>query len=107
MANQNSEIHCNADQVLKILKPKWTIEILVQILQNNTHFGTLMRSIPDINPRSLAIRLRFLERQGILIKIKKDVNPPQFTYQLTKKGENMRPIFNAMNEWFNEYSYSK
>lgn len=107
MANQNVEIHCNADEVLQILKPKWTVDILVQILQNNDHFGTLMRAIPNINPRSLAIRLSYLERQGILIKIKKDVNPPQFTYRLTKKGENMRPIFSAMNEWFDEYAYSE
>ena len=102
MIEETVEVHCNAYQVLKILKPKWTTDILVQILQNNTHFGTLLRSLPDINPRSLAIRLRFLEEQGILIRTKKNVNPPQLTYQLTKKGENMRPIFNAMNQWFDE-----
>ncbi|CCF25392.1 winged helix-turn-helix transcriptional regulator [Leuconostoc citreum] len=71
MSKETVEVHCNAYQVLKILKPKWTTDILVQILQNNTHFGTLLRSLPDINPRSLAIRLRFLEEQGILIRTKK------------------------------------
>lgn len=85
MIGKTVKIYCNAYEVLKILKPKWTTEILVQILQHNTHFGTLLRSLPDINPRSLAIRLRFLEEQGILIRTKKNVNPPQFTYQLTKK----------------------
>ncbi|WP_294975603.1 helix-turn-helix domain-containing protein [uncultured Leuconostoc sp.] len=102
MLEEKKEVHCNAYEVLNILKPKWTTDILVQILANNIHFGTLLRSLPNINPRSLAIRLRFLEENGILVRKQQEANPPQFTYQLTQKGENLRPIFTAMNTWFEE-----
>ena len=48
---------CPARRVLNLLKGKFTLEILSEIIDGNTHYGSLLRSVEGINPRILAQRL--------------------------------------------------
>lgn len=44
---------CPARRVLNLLKGKFTLEILSEIIDGNIHYGSLLRSVEGINPRIL------------------------------------------------------
>ena len=58
-------LNCHANETLQIFKGKFAIDILAQILCGNLHYGTLLRDIPEINPRILSQRLHDFEHNGI------------------------------------------
>ena len=42
---------CPARRVLNLLKGKFTLEILSEIIDGNIHYSSLLRSVEGINPR--------------------------------------------------------
>lgn len=104
ITNQNKhEVVCPARTVIDLLKGKYTIEVLSEIINGSTHYGELLRSINGINPRILAKRLRELEQAGVLIRTVIPLNPPQVTYELSEKGIALKKITNEMNNWHAQY----
>lgn len=90
---------CPARNVLNLLKGKYTLEILSEIIDGNIHYGTLLRSVEGINPRILAQRLRDFEQQGILLRKVLPTSPPQVEYKMTNKGIALRSIVDEMKKW--------
>lgn len=90
---------CPARKVLDILKGKFTIEILSEIINGNLHYGVLLRNVDGINPRILAQRLHDFERFGILSRKVLPTNPPQVEYRMTEKGNALRKIVEEMKNW--------
>ena len=94
---------CPARSVLNLLKGKYTLEILSEIIDGNIHYGTLLRSIEGINPRILAQRLRDFEQEGILSRKVLPTSPPQVEYKMTNKGIALRSIIDEMKKWEKTY----
>ena len=97
----NGEIICPATAFMRLFKAKWTVQILYQIMIGNNHYGKLLRSIPKINPRSLAIQLKHLEALHIIKKNTISEKPLQIAYSLTEDGEQLKEIFFDMRNWYN------
>ncbi|MBU5271850.1 helix-turn-helix domain-containing protein [Staphylococcus caprae] len=96
-------IQCPARGVLNLLKGKFTIEILNEIMKGNIHYGGLLREILNVNPRILSLRLRTFEKEGILKRKVLNTSPPQVEYHLTKKGYDLIPIIEEMKIWAEKY----
>ena len=90
---------CPARKVLNLLKGKFTLEILSEIVDGILHYGTLLRSVEGINPRILAQRLHDFEREGILSRKVLPTSPPQVEYTLTEKGLALKSIVEEMKKW--------
>ncbi|MDR0300403.1 MAG: helix-turn-helix transcriptional regulator [Streptococcaceae bacterium] len=90
---------CPARKVITVLKGKYTLEILSEIIDGNLHYGSLMRSIKGINPRILAQRLHEFECIGVLSRKVLPTNPPQVEYRMTEKGMALRKIVEEMKNW--------
>ncbi|MEY8585353.1 MULTISPECIES: winged helix-turn-helix transcriptional regulator [Ligilactobacillus] len=95
--------NCPAREVLNLLKGKFTLEILSEIMEGNMHYGTLLRSVEGINPRILAHRLREFEQEGILLRKVLPTNPPQVEYTITEKGLALSKVVTAMKKWYQIY----
>ena len=95
---------CPARRVLNLLKGKFTLEILSEIIDGNIHYGSLLRSVEGINPRILAQRLHDFEQEGILSRKVLPTSPPQVEYKMTKKGIALRSIVEEMKKWEQTYS---
>lgn len=95
--------NCPAREVLNLLKGKFTLEILSEIMEGNMHYGTLLRSVEGINPRILAHRLREFEQEGILLRKVLPTNPPQVEYIITEKGLALSKVVTAMKKWYQIY----
>lgn len=79
-----------------ILGAKWTALLIYDLAAGTRRFRELEHSCAGISSRTLAERLRALERAGIVRRHSYPESPPRVEYELTDKGRDLRPIIDAM-----------
>lgn len=90
---------CPVTQTLNIIGGKWKPIILSRIRMGINRFGLMQRSIPTISKQMLTAQLRELEDDKLITrKIFAEV-PPRVEYTITKRGEEVFPILEAMAKW--------
>ena len=62
-------------------------------------FCELERSLDGISPRTLSLRLRALEEQGIVARHTYPEVPPRVEYALTDKGRALVPLIEDMRAY--------
>ncbi|TFG03396.1 MAG: transcriptional regulator [Promethearchaeota archaeon] len=73
---------------IEFINKKWIIEIIWELeTYKGSNFNELKRSIKGISSRALSIRLKELEKQGIISRTVQDSRPPKVFYQLSEKGK--------------------
>jgi len=100
MADNSS---CPVCQTANIVCGKWTILILRDLAESRSRFCTLERSLEGISPRTLSLRLRALEEEGIVARHTYPEVPPRVEYALTAKGRALVPIIEAMRHYGSEW----
>ncbi len=65
----------------------------------NQRFCELERSLEGISPRTLSLRLRALEEQGIVERRTYPEVPPRVEYALTDKGKALVPLIEDMRSY--------
>ncbi|RAS80913.1 winged helix-turn-helix transcriptional regulator [Priestia endophytica] len=94
---------CPIEKTMSVIGGKWTFLILRELFTEPKRFGELQKTLKNVSPRTLSLRLKELEHEGIISrKIYAEI-PPHVEYSLTYKGEALRPIFEAMKEWGNTW----
>jgi DNA-binding HxlR family transcriptional regulator len=93
---------CAVSKTLKIVGSKWTMLLLHNIFEGKKRFGELQRSLPGISPKTLTIRLKELERDGIISKKVFAEVPLHVEYSLTEKGKSLRGVFRSLENWGNK-----
>jgi DNA-binding HxlR family transcriptional regulator len=82
---------------------KWTILVIRDLAAGRSRFCELERSLQGISPRTLSLRLRALEEEGILERTTYPEVPPRVEYRLTEKGEALLPIIEDMRRYGREW----
>jgi DNA-binding HxlR family transcriptional regulator len=82
---------------------KWTLLIIRDLAEGRSRFCELERSLAGISPRTLSLRLRALEDEGILERQTFPEVPPRVEYGLTEKGRALIPIVEAMRTYGNSW----
>lgn len=91
--------HHGSQRTLGIIADKWTMALLHHLAQGRNRFGALQRSMKGISSKTLALRLRRLETDGVITrKIYAEV-PLHTEYRLTAKGRSLQKVIRAMDEW--------
>lgn len=90
---------CGVSKTLKIIGSKWSMHILHNLFSGTKRFSELHRALNGISPKTLSIRLKELEKEGILKKKIYRQIPLKVEYKLTPKGESLKKIFDKMREW--------
>jgi|SRR5690242_18459443 DNA-binding HxlR family transcriptional regulator len=78
---------------------KWTILVIRDLAGGRSRFCELERSLTGISPRTLSLRLRALEEEGIVVRRTFPEVPPRVEYKLTPKGEALVPLIEAMRSY--------
>jgi DNA-binding HxlR family transcriptional regulator len=90
---------CPLEHTINLIAGKWTLLILRDLLVGTKRFSQLRASLSGISPKTLTEKLRLLEQEGIVErKIYPEV-PPRVEYSLTRRGQMLGPVFEAMREW--------
>jgi DNA-binding HxlR family transcriptional regulator len=94
---------CPINLVHKILSGKWTILILWYLSSKPLRFSDLRRKLPDVTQKMLTQQLRSLETHNIVYREVYPVVPPRVEYGLTKTGEKLIPVLEAMYSYGIDY----
>src|SRR5882762_6480215 len=90
---------CPVCQTADIICGKWTLLIVRDLAEGRSRFCELERSLRGISPRTLSIRLRALEEEGVVERQTFPEVPPRVEYALTAKGRALAPIIDDMRKW--------
>ncbi len=83
----------------EIVCSKWTLLLVRDLSEGHSRFCELERSLAGISPRTLSLRLRALEEEGIVERQTFGEVPPRVEYALTEKGRALLPIIDDMRAY--------
>ena len=89
---------CPMDALLRLLMGPWTTYILWLLYSNKVlRFGQLKRFMPDVSAKVLTERLRMLETADLVHRDYHPSIPPQVSYSLTEKGQDLQNVLEGLN----------
>ena len=95
---------CPIDNTFKIVGKKFTIHILRNMMfLNQTRFIQFLESVEGINPKTLSVRLREMEKNNLIKRKVYPDTPVRVEYTITEKGEALKPIITQMAEFSMKY----
>ena len=94
---------CPVCRTADIVCGKWTLLLVRDLAEGRSRFCELERSLNGISPRTLSLRLRALEEEGIFERQTYAEVPPRVEYALTEKGEALIPIIESMRSYGREW----
>jgi DNA-binding HxlR family transcriptional regulator len=98
-----SDPTCPVCATADIICGKWTILVIRDLVEGRARFCELERSLEGISPRTLSLRLRALEEQGIVERRTYPEVPPRVEYSLTAKGRALAPLIEDMRRFGREH----
>ena len=90
---------CPVCRTADIVCGKWTLLVIRDLADGRSRFCELERSLAGISPRTLSLRLRALEEEGVVARHSFPEVPPRVEYALTEKGRALVPIIESMREY--------
>ncbi len=90
---------CPVCRTAEIVCGKWTLLLIRDLAEGNARFCELERSLDGISPRTLSLRLRALEEEGIVERHTYPEVPPRVEYALTEKGKALVPLVEDMRSY--------
>jgi DNA-binding HxlR family transcriptional regulator len=94
---------CPVCRTADIVCGKWTLLVIRDLADGRSRFCELERSLEGISPRTLSLRLRSLEEEGIVQRRTFPEVPPRVEYALTEKGRALVPIIDSMRTYGAEW----
>lgn len=89
---------CPVNILMSLLSGPWTMYILWVLCNSGpTRFGALKHLVEGISTKVLTERLRMLEVAEIIYRHYEPTVPPQVTYGLTKRGQELIDVLHQLN----------
>lgn len=95
---------CPVATAIGVIGNKWKLLILRNLLISPQRFTALLNGIDGISKKVLTENLRSLEDDGIVNRktYAKEI-PVKVEYSLSELGETLKPIFDVLTDWGNNY----
>src|SRR3954468_7316800 len=90
---------CPVCKTAEVVCGKWTLLLIRDLAAGSARFCELERSLEGISPRTLSLRLRALEEEGIVERHTYPEVPLRVEYALTSKGEALVPLVEDMRAY--------
>lgn len=90
---------CPVSCTLDVLGDKWSLLVVRDVMRGKRRYAEFLESPERIPTNILADRLKRLAGKGVITSRRYSQHPPRLEYELTAKGEDLRPIMRAMVEW--------
>ncbi|PSR33591.1 MAG: transcriptional regulator [Sulfobacillus benefaciens] len=94
-----SEDVCPVETALRVIGGKWTLLILRDLMTGPKRFGELRKSLGGVSPKTLSLRLRELEQDGILTRTVYPEVPLRVEYALTDAGATLSDVIDVLRQW--------
>jgi len=88
---------CPVFNTFNIIGKKFTSLILRNmIFLKQKRFNEFLNSIEEMNPKTLSVRLKEMEKEGLIKRQVYNETPIRIEYYLTEKGKALQPILEQM-----------
>ena len=87
------------EYAVQLLGKRWTGLLIHALMDGPRRFCELTASVEGLSDRVLSDRLRELEVEGIVERTVYPRIPVRVEYQLTEKGNALRPIYEEIQQW--------
>src|SRR5918993_5680945 len=87
---------CPVACTLDVLGDKWTLLVVRDVMRGKRRYAEFLDSPEGIPTNILAERLKRLATAGVITSRRYSQHPPRLEYELTAKGEDLRPVMRAM-----------
>ncbi|HEX5168641.1 MAG TPA: helix-turn-helix domain-containing protein [Cyclobacteriaceae bacterium] len=94
---------CDQIFAVGLISGQWTLLICCHLAEGKLRFGELRKRIPNITERMLTLQLRKMEEGNLVKRTVYAEVPPRVEYELTKGGQELRPILKQLSEWGKKY----
>ncbi|MHC2438484.1 winged helix-turn-helix transcriptional regulator [Bradyrhizobium sp. USDA 4451] len=85
--------------VLSRVGDKWSVFVIMMLIDGARRFNELKRMINGISQRMLTLTLRGLERDGLVTRTVFPTIPPRVDYELTDLGRGLAEPVKALGQW--------
>lgn len=94
--NIENDNGCPVEGLLKMLSGKYKMQIFKLAVDGPLRFNALLRGIDGANKQTVAVALKELEEQGLLIRTIIKQKPLHIEYILSEKGQTLIPVFRQL-----------
>lgn len=91
--------HCPVTSVMEKIGGYWKPIIIYHLISGAKRYSEIKSAMPHITEKVLIQHLKQMEVDGLINRESKPVVPPHVTYSLTKSGQGLIPIIDAMATW--------
>lgn len=93
---------CPVKKTAEVIEGKWTTLVIRELLPGKKRYSEIQRALDGISPKVLTSRLRLLEERKLVSRTVYATVPPTTEYELTKLGNRLKGVLNAMAEFGQE-----
>ncbi len=90
---------CPVACLLDIVGDRWTLLVVRDLMLGRSRFKEFAASPESVPTNILSDRLRRLLEHGIVRQLPAAEGAKHLAYQLTPKGEALRPVLKSMRQW--------
>jgi DNA-binding HxlR family transcriptional regulator len=89
---------CRIEKVLDVVSDLWTLAIIHELSVGPRRTLELLGAFTGMSRKTLADRLKKLDRVGVVSRKSYPESPPRVEYSLTPKGRELLPVLRAIAE---------
>jgi len=94
---------CPVACTLEVIGDRWTLLVVRDLFFGKRHFDDLLASPEGIATNILAARLALLTKLKLVRRGRLNDDRRRVAYELTEKGESLRPLLTAVARWGMEH----
>lgn len=104
-----SSLMAETAKLRKIITKRGTLEILIPLCCTTkpVRHKQFKDTLKGMSSRTLATRLRELEKSGVLQRLSYNEIPPRVEYRLTSKGQELVESMIGLLQWMKKWSKSR
>jgi DNA-binding HxlR family transcriptional regulator len=104
-----SSLMSETAKIRKIITKRGTLEILIPLCctAEPVRYKQFRQALKEISSRTLAIRLKELEKSGVLERLSYNEIPPRVEYKLTSKGQELVESMISLLQWMKKWSKTR
>jgi DNA-binding HxlR family transcriptional regulator len=91
--------YCGVARALDLIGERWALLVVRELALGPKRFTDLRQGLPGVATNVLSLRLRQLERNGIVKRRQLPPPAPAQVYELTEHGRDLVPIMLALGRW--------
>lgn len=99
----NTQMCPRYEKAAAILGKRWTGLIIRALMDGPRRFNELLKMVELVSDRLLTERLRELEAEGLVERTVYPESPVRIEYCLTDKGQAMKSVVDAIQEWASDW----